>query len=264
MGSDSPKVDAANARNWRLSVEASGPWKRRDDPERLFEFLGEHVQVVTSGQPPGLLPPNVFLRSGREANAPILQRDRSSRRITSASMRRPALMSSSESLRARWRAARSSSSSQSPGSRGSSSISVPSGRSVGSSTTSRPAFTRAFNVIAITVAPRSVVQQAGLRVASSGLAFTLSGDGRLRRAAGTSESLPGCYPSPKRCKIVRKSVRLNSVRDRGVGGSNPLAPTTFRRSIPVTWVTVHSGDIGNTFGPNGFSIGSSLQVSSSQ
>jgi len=44
---------------------------------------------------------------------------------------------------------------------GSSSISVPSGRSVGSSTTSRPAFTRAFSVIAITVAPCSVAQQAG-------------------------------------------------------------------------------------------------------
>jgi hypothetical protein len=33
----------------------------------------------------------------------------------------------------------------------------------------------------------------------------------------------------------------------GVAGSNPVAPTTFRGSIPVTWATVHSGDIGNTF-----------------
>ena len=41
------------------------------------------------------------------------------------------------------------------------------------------------------------------------------------------------------------------------------APTTCW-SIPVTWVTVHSEHIGNTFGPNGFSIGSSLQVSSSK
>jgi hypothetical protein len=56
--------------------------------------------VVTIGQPPGLLSLNVFLRSGCEANAAILQRDRSSRRITSASTRRPALMSSSESFRA--------------------------------------------------------------------------------------------------------------------------------------------------------------------
>jgi len=100
MDGDSPEVDAANAGNGRLSVEGSGTWKRRDDLERLFEFLGEHVGVVAIGQPPGLLSSNVFLRSGCEANAAILRRDRSSRRITSASTRRPALMSSSESLRA--------------------------------------------------------------------------------------------------------------------------------------------------------------------
>ena len=34
--------------------------------------------------------------------------------------------------------------------------------------------------------------------------------------------------------------------------------------IPGTWVTDYSGDIGNTFGLNGFSIGSSRQVSSSK
>jgi hypothetical protein len=32
-------------------------------------------------------------------------------------------------------------------------------------------------------------------------------------------------------------------------------------SVPDTWVTVYSEDMGNTFGPKGFSIGSSLQVS---
>ena len=100
MDGDSPEVDAANAGNGRLSVDGSGTWKRRDDLERLFEFLGEHVGVVAIGQPPCFLAPNVFLRSGCEANVAILQRDRSSRRITSASMRRPALMSSSESFRA--------------------------------------------------------------------------------------------------------------------------------------------------------------------
>ena len=81
MDGDSPEVDAANAGNGRLSVEGSGTWKRRDDLERLFEFLGEHVGVVAIGQPPGLLSPNVFLRSGCEPNAAVLQRDRSSRRI---------------------------------------------------------------------------------------------------------------------------------------------------------------------------------------
>jgi hypothetical protein len=55
MEGDSPEVDATNARNGRLSVQGSGTWKRRDDLERLFEFLGEHVGVVAIGQPPGLL-----------------------------------------------------------------------------------------------------------------------------------------------------------------------------------------------------------------
>src|SRR5712692_1802190 len=93
---DSPEVEAANAGNGRLRVRGSGAWKRGDDFERLVEFLGEHVGVVAIGQPPGFFCPNMSLRSGREANAAILQRDRSSRRITSASTRRPALMSSSE------------------------------------------------------------------------------------------------------------------------------------------------------------------------
>jgi hypothetical protein len=31
-------------------------------------------------------------------------------------------------------------------------------------------------------------------------------------------------------------------------------------SIPDTWVTFYTGDMGNTFGPKGFSIGSSLNV----
>src|SRR6266851_8369780 len=35
-------------------------------------------------------------------------------------------------------------------------------------------------------------------------------------------------------------------------------------SVPGTWVTVYSDDIGNTFGPKGFARGSSLQVSSSK
>jgi hypothetical protein len=71
MDGDSPKVDAANARNGRLNVDASGAWKRRDDLERVFEFLGEHVGVIAIGQPPGLLSPNVFLGSRREANVPV-------------------------------------------------------------------------------------------------------------------------------------------------------------------------------------------------
>src|SRR5688500_16817001 len=59
------------------------------------------------------------------------------------------------------------------------------------------------------------------------------------------------------------SLVEHSVRDRGVGGSNPLAPTNFLRYFPVTWVTDYSEHIGNTFGPKGFSIGSSRHASSS-
>lgn len=50
----------------------------------------------------------------------------------------------------------------------------------------------------------------------------------------------------------------------GVVGSNPAIPTNKNGSIPVTWVTVYSEHIGNTFGPNGLSIGSTRMVSSSK
>ena len=38
----------------------------------------------------------------------------------------------------------------------------------------------------------------------------------------------------------------------------------LRGSIPETWVTPYSGDMGNSFGPKGLSIGSSRHVSSSK
>ena len=50
----------------------------------------------------------------------------------------------------------------------------------------------------------------------------------------------------------------------GVVGSNPAAPTSSRRYFPVTWVTDYSEHIGNTFEPNGFSIGSTRPTSSSK
>src|SRR5437867_3131905 len=60
------------------------------------------------------------------------------------------------------------------------------------------------------------------------------------------------------------SIDSDSVRDRGVGGSNPPAGSQEGRSIPVTWVSVYSEHIGNTFEPKGFSIGSSRHSSSSK
>src|ERR1700716_1137120 len=53
------------------------------------------------------------------------------------------------------------------------------------------------------------------------------------------------------------------IRNDGVTGSNPVCGTSLYWSVPDTWVTVHTEDIGNTFGPKGFARGSSLQVSSS-
>src|SRR5262245_36175056 len=44
----------------------------------------------------------------------------------------------------------------------------------------------------------------------------------------------------------------------------PLSPPNFIRFIPERWVTSHSGDMGDTFGPKGFSIGSRRHVSSSK
>src|SRR4051812_48566173 len=100
VGDDSPEVDATNAGNGRLSVWSSGAWKRRDDLERLFEFLREYSGVVAVPEPPGFLSPNVCLRGRCEPNAAVLQRDRSSRTTTSASTRRSPVTSSPESFRA--------------------------------------------------------------------------------------------------------------------------------------------------------------------
>src|SRR2546425_766952 len=59
-------------------------------------------------------------------------------------------------------------------------------------------------------------------------------------------------------------VKIAEILGVEVGGSNPLTPTDSQMSVLDTWVTVYSEDIGNTFGPKGFSIGSRRQVSSSK
>jgi hypothetical protein len=128
------------------------PGDHSQDSERSFEFSREDIGVDPILQPPCLLAPDVTSRCGGKPNATLLQRERSSRRISSASTRWPAATSASDWRKASCRAARSASSSQSPGSNGSSSISVPSGRSVGSSRTNRPDRTRALIVIAGSVA----------------------------------------------------------------------------------------------------------------
>src|SRR5258706_3163107 len=53
--------------------------------------------------------------------------------------------------------------------------------------------------------------------------------------------------------------------DKGeVGGSSPPRPTIKIGSSPETWVTECTGSMGNTFGPKGFSSGSSTRVSRSK
>jgi hypothetical protein len=46
--------------------------------------------------------------------------------------------------------------------------------------------------------------------------------------------------------------------------NRPLGPTISNRSGPGTWVTQCTGHMGDTFGPNGLSSGSSTRVSKSK
>src|SRR5438132_6023185 len=149
------EVETAQAWDASGGVRCPGTRKERQDPEAFLEFgsedfleFGSEDLVMESVlQPPDLLTRDVPLRGRSEPNAARLQDDLSCFRIAAASTRRPAATSASESRKAACRAARSASCSQSPGSSGRSSTSVPSGRSVGSSTTRRPAQTRAFRVM---------------------------------------------------------------------------------------------------------------------
>jgi hypothetical protein len=52
-------------------------------------------------------------------------------------------------------------------------------------------------------------------------------DGRRRPGLAAAESLPCCYPRLESQGVLPKSARRRSVRDRGVEGSNPFAPTNF-------------------------------------
>jgi len=63
-------------------------------------------------------------------------------------------------------------------------------------------------------------------------------------------------------KIVKRFEFL--VDNRQVAGSSPAFGSTALLSRPDTWVTLCTGYMGNTFGPNGFSSGSSTRVSRSK
>ena len=62
--------------------------------------------------------------------------------------------------------------------------------------------------------------------------------------------------------MAQLGARLNGIQE--VTGSIPVRSTNSLGYFPVTWVTDYSEHIGNTFGPNGFAIGSSLPTSSSK
>ncbi len=55
---------------------------------------------------------------------------------------------------------------------------------------------------------------------------------------------------------------MNGIHE--VTGSTPVWSTNLRWYVPVTWVTVYTEHIGNTFGPKGLAIGSTRSASSSK
>ena len=73
------------------------------------------------------------------------------------------------------------------------------------------------------------------------------------------------FPEPTG-RANQNARRVNTIDHLALSAKPPspvqirAAPPIFTWSIPGTWVTDYSGDIGNSFGPKGLSIGSSRQV----
>ncbi len=152
MGRGAAEVEATQRCDSRLGIQGASPWHLGEKADCLLDFVYEYLCGALVFDPPGLRDAQRFACDVREYDLAGIHFDRSSRRTSAASVSRPASTSAPEATRARWSAARSSSSSQSPGTIARSSTSVPSGRSVGSSTTKRPFCTRAFSVM-----PRNVL-----------------------------------------------------------------------------------------------------------
>jgi hypothetical protein len=147
MAIDLLHVHATKPGRARLRVRGTGSRYERDELESVLQFRGEDIDMNSILNPPRLFPLDVSTCGRSEAYEAGRQRERSSFRISTASTRLPAATSASDWRKASWRAARSASSSQSPGSSGNNSTSVPSGKSVGSSTSRRPPRTRALMVM---------------------------------------------------------------------------------------------------------------------
>ena len=157
VGRGTAEVEATQASDSRLEIEGPSSWHPREKADCLLDLVCEDPHGAVVLDPPRLRSTELIACDVSEKDLTRVHFDRNSRRTSVASVRRPNSTSVPEATRARWSAARSSSSSQSPGSIGRSSISVPSGRSVGSSTTKRPFSTRAFNVMPKKVPANAVV-----------------------------------------------------------------------------------------------------------
>ena len=61
-------------------------------------------------------------------------------------------------------------------------------------------------------------------------------------------------------RVAEGDGLLNRYTGNRIGGSNPPLSATSRRSVPDTWVTVYTGDIGNTLAPKGLLMGSNREL----
>lgn len=141
------QIKAAQLWQARARVGRPDTCQNRQKSNGLVDLLRNNLWSTCVLAPPPLDRSNLRPRGLREADMPAFHGKRSSFNTTAASIRRSPATSSSEASSARCSASRSSSSSQSPGSSGNRDSSVPSGRSVGSSTTKRPFRTRAVTVM---------------------------------------------------------------------------------------------------------------------
>jgi hypothetical protein len=147
VGRETAEVESTQAGDLSSTVKGSGARQEGEESDRLFYLIRENFNRPAVFDPPTLCGTKLFARQVGENDLSAFHSDRSSRRTSLTSIIRPSLTSSSEAASARCRADLSSLLSQSPGSKGSSSISVPSGRSDGSSTINRPFRTRALRVM---------------------------------------------------------------------------------------------------------------------
>ena len=110
-----PQIQPTNTDHIGFGIRCAGSREECKDSKGCFEFSRKDLGMNSILKPPGLFSPDVLLRSRCELDATVPQRDLMSLRISSASTSLPSMASVSDWRRASWSAARSASSSQSPG-----------------------------------------------------------------------------------------------------------------------------------------------------